>query len=153
MLTPTFNFDYLDQRHLTEGQIVDINALLKQLTSKPKEVSMANLKEVLGQSGVFILTVSNLEGKIIGMATLAVRSLLLNRTAIIGDVVVDKEYRGMKLGKKIMEALVRAAKSEEVSFISLTSHPDRKEANYLYQNLGFKLIGKVGESNYYRLPL
>ena len=138
---------------LTEGQINDINALLKQLTSKPQEVDRAVLNKILSQSGVFILVVKNLDGRIVAMATLAVRRLLLSKTAIIGDVVVDKQHRGKKLGKRMMEFLINKARSEGVLFVSLTSHPNRKEANHLYQSLGFELIGKVGESNYYRLPL
>ena len=137
----------------TESQIGDINALLKQLTSKPKEVNRVVLNEILSQSGVFILVVKNSNGKIIAMATLAVRRLLLNKTAIIGDVVVDEQHRGMKLGKRMMEFLINKAREEKVLFISLTSHPHREAANHMYQSLGFELIGKVGESNYYRLPL
>ena len=138
---------------LTESQISDINALLKQLTNKPKEVNNAALNEIVSQSGVFILTVKNLEGRIVAMATLAVRRLLLNKTGVIGDVVVDEQHRGMKLGKRMMEVLINKARSEGALSISLTSHPRRKEANFLYQSLGFKLIGSVGESNYYRMLL
>jgi len=138
---------------LTESQINDINALLKQLTSKPQEVDRAALNEILGQHGVFVLMVKNLDGRIVAMATLAIRRLLLSKTAIIGDVIVDKQHHGKKLGKRMMEFLINKARSEGVLSVSLTSHPNRKEANHLYQSLGFELIGKVGESNYYRLPL
>ncbi len=152
-MADNFRFGYLDQTKITESQIDDINALLKQLSKKSEGVDASVLKDILSQSGVFVLVVKNLDDRIVGMATLAIRRLLLNKTGIIGDVVVDEKYRGMKLGKIMMEFLMKAAKFEHVSFISLTSHPDRKEANHLYQNLGFKLIGNVGESNYYRLPL
>lgn len=151
-MTANVIFSYL-QTELTESQIGDINALLKQLTTKPKEIDKATLNEILNQSGVFILAINTLEGKIIAMATLAVRRLLLNKTAIIGDVVVDEKYRGIKLGKQVMEFLINKSKSEGASFISLTSHSRREAANHMYQSLGFKLIGNVGESNYYRLPL
>ncbi|MBI2062213.1 MAG: GNAT family N-acetyltransferase [Candidatus Yanofskybacteria bacterium] len=137
----------------TESQISDINTLLKQLTNKPKEVDGAALNEILSQSGVFVLLVKNSEDRVIAMATLAVRRLLLNKTAIIGDVVVDEQHRGMKLGKKMMECLINKARSEGALFISLTSHPRREAANHMYQSLGFELIGKVRESNYYRLSL
>jgi len=148
-----FNFFYLHQGELSNSQINNINELLKQLTDRPREVSQEILNKILGQSGVFILAVKNQDDKIIAMATLGVRGLLLNKTAIIGDVVVDEKYRGMKLGKKMMELLIKTAKSEEASFLSLTSHPRRIEANKLYQSLGFKLVGNIGESNYYRLSL
>ena len=150
----TVNVIFRDLKtELTESQISDINALLKQLTNKPKEVNNAALNEIVSQSGVFILTVKNLEGRIVAMATLAVRRLLLNKTGVIGDVVVDEQHRGMKLGKRMMEVLINKARSEGALSISLTSHPRRKEANFLYQSLGFKLIGSVGESNYYRMLL
>ena len=137
----------------TEKQISDINALLKQLTNKPKRVNEEVLNEILSQSGVFILVVKNSNGKIIAMATLAIRRLFPGKTAKIESVVVDKKHRGKKLGKRIMERLIEKARSEEALFVSLTTHPSRKEANRLYQSLGFKLIGNIGESNYYRLLL
>ena len=145
--------NYLSQSDLDDTGIENINSLLKQLTDKPKTIDREMLEKVLNQSGVSILVLKELDGTIIGMATLAVRQLLLNKTGIIGDVVMDEKYRGKKLGKIMMQVLITKAKEEEVSFVSLTSHPSREAANYLYQNLGFKLIGKVGESNYYRLPL
>ena len=137
----------------TEKQISDINALLKQLTNKPKRVNEEVLNEILSQSGVFILVVKNSNGKIIAMATLAIRRLFPGKTAKIESVVVDKKHRGKKLGKRIMERLIEKARLEEALFVSLTTHPSRKEANRLYQSLGFKLIGNIGESNYYRLLL
>ena len=137
----------------TERQISDINALLKQLTNKPKRVNEEVLNEILSQSGVFILVVKNSNGKIIAMATLAIRCLFPGKTAKIESVVVDKKHRGKRLGKRIMERLIEKARLEEALFVSLTTHPSRKEANRLYQSLGFKLIGNIGESNYYRLLL
>src|SRR3989344_1525161 len=107
----------------TERQISDINALLKQLTNKPKRVNEEVLNEILSQSGVFILIVKNSNGKIIAMATLAIRRLFPGKTAKIESVVVDKKHRGKKLGKRIMERLIEKARLEEALFISLTTHP------------------------------
>lgn len=148
-----FNFLFIHQGELTKNGINEINELLKQLTDRPREIDNKILDKILGQSGIFILVVKNPSDKIIAMATLAVRGLLLSKTAIIGDVVVDEKYRNKKLGKRMMERLIRAAKSAEASFVSLTSNPRREEANKLYLKLGFELVGKIGESNYYRLSL
>ena len=144
---------YLAQSDLDDTSIENINSLLKQLTNKPKTIDRETIEKILNQSGVSILVLKELDGTIIGMATVAVRQLLLNKTGIIGDVVLDEKCRGKKLGKTMMRVLITRAKEEGVSFVSLTSHPSREAANYLYQSLGFQLIGKVGESNYYRLPL
>ncbi|MEK7603980.1 MAG: GNAT family N-acetyltransferase [Patescibacteria group bacterium] len=137
----------------TDRQIHDINELLKQLTSNPKLIETSALKKMLDQSGVFVVVITNTEGRSIAMATLAVRSFLLNTSAMIEDVVVDSKYRGIRLGKNIMEHLITMAREKGCSFISLTSHPRRKETNHMYQELGFELIGKIRESNYYRLYL
>ena len=104
-MADNFRFGYLDQTKITESQIDDINALLKQLSKKSEGVDASVLKDILSQSGVFVLVVKNLDDRIVGMATLAIRRLLLNKTGIIGDVVVDEKYRGMKLGKIMMEFL------------------------------------------------
>lgn len=137
----------------TDRQVSDINELLKQLTSNPKLLEISALKNILDQSGVFIVVITNAEGRFIAMATLAVREFLLKTSAMVEDVVVDSKYRGIKLGKKMMEYMIKMAREKGCSFVSLTSHPRRKESNHMYKGLGFELIGKIRESNYYRLIL
>lgn len=139
--------------NLTDRQVSDINELLKQLTSNPKLVEISSLKNILDQSGVFIVVITNTEGRSVAMATLTVRKLLLNISAMIEDVVIDSKYLGIKLKKKIMEYLITMAREKGCSFVSLTSHPRRKESNQMYQRLGFEMIGKIYENNYYRLIL
>ena len=81
------------------------------------------------------------DGRIIGFAALIVHPVpTKGLVARVEDVVLDKEYRGRGLGKKIMEDLIEIAKSLKIQIIILTSNPKRIPARNLYESLGFNLI-------------
>lgn len=66
-----------------------------------------------------------------------VRTFTVNYAGI-GDIVIDKNYRRLGLGEKIVKRLIALAKEKKVNYIRLTSNPKRKEANALYKKLGFE---------------
>ena len=69
--------------------------------------------------------------------------------AWIEDVVVEKKYRGMGIGKKLVLRALEKAGQLGARVISLTSRPSRVEANKLYKKLGFELVG----TNCYRYKI
>ncbi|KAH3732731.1 GNAT family N-acetyltransferase [Pelomyxa schiedti] len=87
--------------------------------------------------------------ELVGMATLAVLECIISRRGHIEDVVVDERYRGMGIGKQLVEALINEAREQGISDIDLTSSPTRIAANALYLQMGFKLR----TTNCYRLTL
>jgi len=68
---------------------------------------------------------------------------------VVEDVVVDKNYRRMGLGTKLMEKLLEKGKELKVFAVELTSNPQREGARRLYQKLGFELL----ETGVFRLTL
>ena len=102
---------------------------------------------VLGSGAVIVL--GRYEGKIVGMATLVVTTVLSGITGHVEDVVVDTEFRGRGIGERLMHELMAQARAKGADAIALTSHPSRVAANRLYQRLGFEL----GGTNYYSLDL
>ena len=67
----------------------------------------------------------------------------------IEDVVVDKNHRGLGLGKRLLRFVHERAKELGVGSLILTSAPRRVEANGLYRSLGYELR----DTNAYRLNL
>ncbi len=67
----------------------------------------------------------------------------------IDDVVVLGKYQGQGVGKSLMQFVIELARSQGISKLRLTSKPERKAANQLYQTLGF--VKK--ETNSYRLDV
>ncbi len=133
------------------NEVKQINKLLQQLRSDPashKPISLALLRKVLKEKDTVVLVAR--DGKrIAGTATIIWNQILTDKFAFVEDVVVDSEYRGQGLGRKLTEGLIEVAKAKKVKTIGLTSRPSRVEANHLYPKLGFKLK----ETNYYELDL
>ncbi len=77
--------------------------------------------------------------KLIGMGWIFPRQTALRRQAVIEDMIVDEEYRGRGLGKKLMDGLVAWANQNGMEMVELTSSPKRIAANELYKKCGFML--------------
>lgn len=145
----------------SDSMAVGVSGLLRQLTPGSKEHSLEAIKKIIGQPNLYILGVfDTYYDKMIGMASLkAVETRMFTQNygiGFIGDVVVDASYRRLGIAEKLMITLIEMAKGLNIKHISLTSNPNnpqRSSAIKLYEKLGFKLIGKVDESNYYRLYL
>jgi phosphinothricin acetyltransferase len=87
--------------------------------------------------------------KIVGMALMATYKVISGHKGMIEDVVVNEQYRGKGIGKKLMQFLLREAKMMNLDEILLFTGHHRKAAISLYTSLGFVLK----DSGLYRLPL
>ncbi len=130
----------------SEDRVLDINYLLYQLSEKAKKHSKENLQRIVSQPGMICLGAFD-KRMIVGVASIHFRQTLIRKIGIIEDVVVDKNYRGKGIGRKLTKMLIKEAKKQKADCVELTSKPSRIEANTLYESLGFK----KRETNYYRL--
>jgi len=90
------------------------------------------------------------DGVVIGSATLSLyNSPVKGGVGSVEDVIVDKNYRGQGLGRKLMNELIEIGEKENSAFITLTSNPKREAARRLYQSLGFKLY----DTGFFKLNL
>jgi len=98
------------------------------------------IKDIKSSKGLII--VAQVDANIVGMATLARGRLDKNRhTAHLGMVIL-KEFRGIGIGKAIMNYLIEwARKQEGLEKICLTVFSTNKAALNLYQKFGFKIEG------------
>ena len=86
-----------------------------------------------------------IEGKIVGIAHYRTmpRPLKGKYIGFLDDLFVDPNFRGQKIGQKLIEALKKMAKSNNWKVIRWITHSDNKTAKKLYDkianNTGFDL--------------
>lgn len=136
----------------TKREMNAVKKLLAQLTDKKFH------KEVFSQPGAEIYVLIDIGQKkepIIGMASIYFVQKMTGLQCFVEDVVIDKEYRGGGLARKLMNHLIDFARTRGVKHIDLTSNPERLTALGLYFSLGFKLRAAAtpGGTNLLRLDL
>eukprot|EP00808_Paulinella_micropora_P013612 g52839.t1 len=62
-------------------------------------------------------------------------------------IAVLPEYRGQRVGAKLLDALLSAAKESGFPGVTLSCRKDNQPARGLYENRGFKSVGKVRIDN------
>ena len=92
-------------------------------------------------------TVTTDAGKITGFANLY--DFSDNRRAFIGNVVVDKAYRGQGLGKCLVEYMIEQAfSSYDLDEVHISVFSDNTPALLLYSSLGFEPYAVEERLNY-----
>lgn len=135
----------------TTRDLKDINRLVPQIAEKPHLLSMKELKQVTDQkeSCRIIVARDSKTGEIAGMCALTLVRVMTGLLAMVEDVVVDNNYRGMGIGQMLTQKMIDVARTKRVKHISLTTNPAREAANAMYKKMGFFLK----ETNYYRINL
>lgn len=128
--------------------LTDINSLIGQLSDTASRIT-ANDLERLTASAASHLFLANADGKTVGMCTLAVYDAPTGRKAWIEDVAVDSCFRGLHIGRRLVERAVEEARKYAPCTLMLTSRPTRVAANALYQSSGFE----KKETNVYKMKL
>ena len=125
--------------------------LMPQLTdhSPPPTPEALNKMMESADTHIFLARYPDLQGQIVGTATLATFQSPTGVHGWIEDVVVDQGFRHKGIGKALMEACIQKAQALGLHEVNLTSNPSRQDANKLYQSMGF--IQR--NTNVYRYPL
>jgi ribosomal protein S18 acetylase RimI-like enzyme len=127
--------------------------LVPQLSSSSPPPDADQLAEMLAHPGTTVFVAkSDDEGLIVGTLTLVTFRIPTGMRAWIEDVVVDAyavRGKGWRTGEALTTAAIDKARDLGCKTVDLTSRPSRKEANALYQRLGFE----ARETNVYRYEL
>jgi ribosomal protein S18 acetylase RimI-like enzyme len=125
--------------------------LMPQLTdySPPPTPNALSKMVESADTHIFLARYPDHQGEIVGAATLATFQSPTGIHGWIEDVVVDQDFRHKGIGKALTEACIQKARELGLREVNLTSNPNRKAANKLYQSMGF--IQR--ETNVYRYPL
>ncbi|KJF17997.1 GNAT family N-acetyltransferase [Acidithrix ferrooxidans] len=126
--------------------LASLNALIPQLSSSARPLEVGDLKKLIDDGNISLLLARDRNGEISGTLTLVTFSIPTGIRAIIEDVVVDGQKRGMSIGAKLVDFALDLALSLGAKTVDLTSRPDRESANRLYLRKGFQ----IRETNVYR---
>ncbi len=132
----------------TDAHLNELMGLIAQLSPNRRFANLrafrSQFERVLGQSYVLVARLSKrLEepGTIIGLAILVPAYKLTGFEGHVEDMVVHQDFRGQRLGRNLMEELLRYANEHlRMQTLHLTSKPDnpkRAAARALYAKLGF----------------
>lgn len=135
----------LEPTTLNENSSEQIKSLFKKLNAS---INQLDVNEVVSKNETIFMVCWH-EDTIVGMALMATYKVISGYKGMIEDVVVQEDYRGLGIGKKLIQNLLKEAKKLELNEILLFSGHHRKAAISLYTSLGFVLK----DSGLYRLPL
>jgi len=146
------NIEIEDIQKVTEEVIDAMNRLIPQLSSAHPSPSILDLEKIVSSPCTALLVARdiNQNNKIVGSLALVLYRIPTGVRAWIEDVVVDQDERKKGIGQALNRFAMDYASKRGAHSINLTSRPNRKAANHLYRNLGFK----KRETNVYRcIPL
>ena len=133
---------------MTDELVDAMQRLIPQLSSSNPPPGRAELEEIVA-SPATTLFVARLRDRIVGVLTLVAFRIPTGVRTRIEDVVVDETVRGQRVGERLSEAALEAARGLGARSTDLTSRPSREAANRLYARMGFERR----ESNVYRYTL
>ena len=133
---------------VTDELVDAMQRLIPQLSSSNPPPGRAELEEIVA-SPATTLFVARQRDRIVGALTLVAFRIPTGVRTRIEDVVVDETLRGQRVGERLSEAALDAARGLGARSTDLTSRPSREAANRLYARMGFERR----ESNVYRYTL
>ncbi|MEM9144006.1 MAG: GNAT family N-acetyltransferase [Bacteroidota bacterium] len=128
-------FSILTEHDVDAKMELQVQGLFKQLNAS---LSPLSLQLVLQQASPITAIGCTVGDTLAGMGLMAEYSTVSGHKGWIEDVVVDQEYRGKGIGRKLMEELIAVGKQKGLTDILLFTGYHREAANALYQNLGFQ---------------
>jgi GNAT superfamily N-acetyltransferase len=129
-------------RDVTSRDFDQVFGLLKQLWSY-KELDYEGMKKVFDQNLLaadrfFIVALYG--PQVIGFCSLTVKNNLWIQGFLgnVDEMIVEENYRGQGIGKKLMERITEIAKEKNCKRLELESSFHREQAHEFYKELGFE---------------
>ena len=143
MAEPTFEFcDFKNPVHL-EAMGFLLNHYMKDPMGDyppltPEEFQ--RLAEKLAEFPHTFILLMQLDGKYVGMSTCfeLLSTFKIKSYLYIHDFIVLSDFRGQRLGRKLMEELVKISLERDYCKITLEVREDNEAALALYRNMGFE---------------
>lgn len=131
-------------RSAVDDDATDIANLLTQLGYPADAGDIPAVLARMRDSGRVEVWVAVAQGKVIGLVTAHVLSVINRRrdVAQLTTLVVDAQARGQGVGRALVlevEAFARRAGCER---LSVTTHLDRRDAHAFYERMGFDYTGR-----------
>ncbi|MGE8499393.1 MAG: GNAT family N-acetyltransferase [Pseudomonas sp.] len=139
---PDSPFSHVDVRSACSTDAPDLADLLQQLgKDEPRPDTALHLRDLPPHR---VVLVAERNRRLVGTCTLNLIEHLAHnfaRSAILEDVVVDQNARGLGIGQALISAAMERARSWGCYKVALSSALHREDAHRFYQRLGFKPHG------------
>ena len=124
-------------------QLADLLAELFTLESdfKPeRDKQLRGLRTILDEPELGKLFVLRVDGKVAGMANalITISTAEGERALLLEDVIVQREYRGGGLGRRLIEHVLEWAKRRGMVRVTLLTDRNNQAALDFYSKLGFE---------------
>jgi len=110
--------------------------LLPQLSASAVQPDQAAVERIVSSDAITLLA-ARLDGRIVGLLTLAMFPIPTGFRAWIEDVIVDEAARGQGVGEALTKKALDLAEAAGARTVDLTSRPSREAAGRLYERVGF----------------
>lgn len=137
----------------TEDEFIEIFPVLKQLgqIETPETVKNLTVKKsweqyLKSREQNYSLYMAKSTTEVLGVAGLRVCDDPLNNGkpyALINNLVVEEDYRGLGIGTDILERLELVAQKKKCDLCTITTMKNNKQAIDLYENMGYIHITNV----------
>jgi GNAT superfamily N-acetyltransferase len=142
---PDSPFADFNLRAVSVNDAAALAALLQQLAPDEPRADAKLLALRLSELPVSrVVLVAERDGTLLGTCTLNLIEHLAHnfaRSAILEDLVVDTEARGLGIGQALMGKAIERARAWGCYKMALSSNQNREAAHAFYANLGFKPHG------------
>lgn len=103
-------------------------------------------RDTAGLAPWVTIIVAEHEGELIGYAALCPRISIqyAARGLDIHHLFVVQEHRHKGIGRRLTEAALAQARSQECQYVTVGTHPDNIEAQKIYTQLGFETLPPPG---------
>jgi len=129
----------LRKEDLWNGFLISLDSLRK--TSNIDKNKANTIFDKINSNQDHIVVVAELDGVVVGAATLLIEQKFIHDGGIVGhveDVVVDKKFQGQKIGGSIIKYLLKYAKNQGC-YKTILDCTD--EVKLFYEKIGFKNVG------------
>ena len=110
-----------------------------------REAQSRGLARIIGSPEVGLIVVARQDIRVVGMVSLlyTVSTALGDRVALLEDMVVSPEARGMGVGSRLLEQAIQHARLNGCKRITLLTDRTNESAQRFYQRHGFGFSGMI----------
>ena len=139
------NISEIEIRKMTEKDLDEVQILLEQLNesfNSEHDISIEALTSsfqiMRTQNDNYLNYIAVFGDKIVGFITVIIYLTFFHckGTLLINELVVDKKYRGMKIGEKLLQHMIDIAKDRGLNEIEVGTTFENKDAIRFYKKNG-----------------
>lgn len=131
-------------KNITEHDLAELArlgaVLVGESDSRATGEYIRSLVKQIIESESQVLLLARFQGKIVGMATLALLvGPIAGRKIYLDDFVADPKFQGKGIGSKLWQAMLDWGREHDAAKLTFTSNPKRQAAHQFYLHKGAEI--------------